>query len=88
MPVTVTVLATFQFAGVKVRLTGATVPSVASLLARGITTTAVGWLLSTTVKLAVPPASVVTRPAVGLTVMPAASLSLFVAATSAASRPE
>ena len=33
-------------------------------------TSAVGWVFSTTVKVAVPPASVVTRPEVGVTVMP------------------
>ena len=38
-------------------------------------------------KVAVPPASVVTSPEVGATVIPAASLSVFVAATSAAFRP-
>ena len=46
-------------------------------------TSAVGWVLSTTVKVAVPPASVVVRPDVGVTVMPAASLSVLVTATSA-----
>ena len=39
------------------------------------------------VKLAVPPASVVTRPAVGVTTMPVESLSRLVAETSAAFRP-
>ena len=43
-------------------------------------TFAVGWLVSTTVNVAVPPASVVTRPVVGVTVMPAVSLSMFVTA--------
>ena len=70
-PVTVTVWALFQLAGVKVRLAGETVPSVISLLATGIVTFAVGWLLSTTVKVAVPPDSVVVRPLVGLAVIPA-----------------
>ena len=32
-------------------------------------TSAVGWLVSTTVKVAVPPASVVIRPEVGVTVI-------------------
>ncbi len=86
-PVTVTVWAAFQFAAVKVRLDADAVPSPGLLLATGITTFAVGWLVSTTVNVAVPPASVVTRPAVGATVMPAASLSVFVAETSAASMP-
>ena len=69
-PVTVTVCATFQFAVVKVRLAGLTVPSVVSLELSAIVTSAVGCVLSTTVKVAVPPASVVVRPAVGVTVMP------------------
>ena len=51
---TVTVCATFQFAVVKVRLAGLTVPSVVSLELRAIVTSAVGWVLSTTVKVAVP----------------------------------
>ena len=56
---TVTVWATFQLAAVKVRLPVETVPSVASLDDRPIVTSAVGWLFSTTVNVAVPPASVV-----------------------------
>src|ERR1051325_9344184 len=82
-PVTVTVWATFQLAVLNVRLAVETVPSAGLLLATGIATLAVGWLLRRTVKLAVPPASVVTRPVVGVTVMPAASLSVFVTDTSA-----
>ena len=62
-PVTVTVCATFQFAVVKVRLAGLTVPSVVSLELSAIVTSAVGWVLSTTVNVAVPPASVVVSPA-------------------------
>ena len=85
---TVTVWATLQLAAVNVRLDAETVPSVGLLLDTGMTTSAVGWVLSCTVKLAVPPLSVVTRPAVGVTVMPAASLSVLVTATSAGSRPE
>ena len=54
---------------------------------RPIVTSAVGCELSTTVNVAVPPASVVIRPEVGVTVMPAVSLSVLVTATSAASRP-
>ena len=64
-PVTVTVCGAFQLAAVKVRLAGATVPSVVSLEDRPMVTSAVGWVLSTTVKVAVPPASVVVRPEVG-----------------------
>ena len=86
-PVTVTVCGTFQFALVKVRLAGLTVPSVVSLELRPIVTSAVGCVFSTTVKVAVPPASVVVRPDVGVTVMPAVSLSVLVTATSAALTP-
>src|SRR5689334_2820549 len=78
---------TLQLAGVNVRLGAETAPSVRSLEATGMTTFAVGWLLSTTAKLAAPPASVVTRPAVGATWIPAVSLSRFVTATSTGSSP-
>ena len=71
-PVTVTVCAMFQLAAVKIRLAGETVPSVVSLLDSAMLTSALGWVSSTTVKLAVPPASVVIRPLVGLTLMPGA----------------
>ena len=84
-PVMVTVCATFQSAAVNVRFATATVPSVGSLEATGMTTSAVGWLVRTTEKFAVPPASVVARPATGATVMPAPSLSVFTSATSAGS---
>ena len=50
MPVAVMVWATFQSAGVNVRLAAETLPSDASLDATGITTSAVGWLVSRTVK--------------------------------------
>ena len=66
---------------------GAAPPSVASELDSPIVTSAVGWLASTTVNVAVPPASVVTSPAVGLTVIPAVSSSWLVADTSEGSRP-
>src|SRR5205823_2673928 len=56
-PVTVTVFATFQFAGVKITLAGETVPSLASLELSAMVTGAVGWLLRTIVNVAVPPAS-------------------------------
>ncbi len=69
-PVTVTVWATFQLTVVKVTLAGATVPSVRSLLVSPTVTFAVGWVSRTTVNVAVPPASVVTRPEVGATVIP------------------
>src|ERR1041385_9218988 len=84
-PVTVTVCGRFQSAAVNVRLETELEPSVASLDATGMTTSAVGWLVRTTGKLAVPPASVVPRPATGGTVMPAPSSSALVTATSAGS---
>jgi len=50
------------------------VPSVVSLLATVTVTSAVGWLVKTTVKVAVPPASVV-LPLTAPSVKPALSLS-------------
>ena len=85
-PVTVTVCAAFQFTLVNVSDVGETVPSLASLDDSAIVTLADGWLLSTTVNVAGPPASVV-GPLGGETVMPAASLSVFVIDTSAALSP-
>jgi hypothetical protein len=61
-PVTVTVRAVFQLPVVNVRLAGLTVPSDVSFELSPIVTSAVGCELSTTVKVAVPPASVVVRP--------------------------
>ena len=87
-PVTVTVWGRFQSADVNVRLAGETVPSAVLLLDTGITTSAVGLLPSTIVNVVVPPASVVTRPASGATVMPTTSSSELVADTSTGSRPE
>ena len=81
-PVTVTVCALFQFADVNVTGDGATVPSAVFELLNPTVTLAVGCEVSTTVNVAVPPASVVVRPLVGLTVIPAASLSVFVTDTS------
>src|SRR6187399_1562907 len=69
-PVTVTVCGMFQFAGVKVKLAGATVPSVVSLDDNGIVTFAVGAVSSLTVNDAVAPVSLVNSPDVGVTVMP------------------
>ena len=82
-PVTVTVCVVLQLAAPKVTLVGETVPSKILLLLRPIITSAVGSLLSLIVKVAVPPASVVTSPEVGVTVNPAVSLSVLVTATSA-----
>src|SRR5437762_3506628 len=86
-PVTVTVWATFQLAAVNVRLAGAATPSAALLEPTGITTSAVGWVWGATWDVAVPPASVVARPATGDTMIAAASLSALLTATSAASIP-
>ena len=71
-PVTVTVWATFQLAGVKVRLEVDRVPSVVSELLSPIVTLAVGAASSTTPNWAVPPASVTVSPLIGDTVMPGA----------------
>ena len=74
-PVTVIVCGVDQLAMVKVADAGDTVPSAALELVTLTVTVfvSVGWLVSTTLKVAVPPASVVTKPEVGETVMPAAS---------------
>jgi len=58
-PVTVTVLAVLQFEEVNIIEGGETVPSVVSELLIAIETFADGWLFKFTVKVAVPPASVV-----------------------------
>ncbi|MFB8796776.1 MAG: hypothetical protein U7126_21725 [Microcoleus sp.] len=63
-----------------------TIPSVVLLLVNGMVTSAVGCVFSLTVNVAVPPASVVVNPVVGLTVIPAVSLSVLVTATSAGLR--
>ena len=57
-------------AGVNVRDAGDTVPSVRSLEERAIVTSAVGWALRATVNVPDAPASFVTSPEVGLTVIP------------------
>ena len=66
---------------------GDTVPSVVSLELRPIVTSAVGCASRTTVNVAVPPASVVVSPLVGVTVMPDVSLSVLVTLTSLAFDP-
>src|SRR5262245_10057665 len=58
---------------VNVSEVGETVPSPVSVLDRVIVTSLVGWVSSTTVNVAVPAASVVDRPEVGVTITPAAS---------------
>ena len=65
----------------KVSKEGETVPSPVSELLTPIVTLAVGWLLSLTVNVAVPPASVV-LPLMLLTVKPAVSSSVLVTETS------
>ena len=69
-PVTVTVWGVLQLAGVNVSVAGDTVPSAVLLLLRPMATLAVGWVLRTTVKVAVLPQEAVSRPEVGVTVMP------------------
>ena len=88
VPVAVTVWGTFQFAAVNVRVVRSTVPSVGVSVSSVIVTSATGLVSSTIVNESVPPASVVVRPPVGVTVMPATSLSVFVAFRSAGSTPE
>ena len=65
----------------KVRLEGLTVPSLVSELLTATETLDVGWLFSLTVKVAVPPDSVV-LPLMELMVKPAVSSSVFVTDTS------
>ena len=84
---TVTVRGVFQFAAVNVTLARLTVPSDVLLELSPMVTSAVGCELSTIVKVAVPPLSVVVRPKVGLTVMPAVSLSTLSTVTSNGLRP-
>ena len=64
-PVTVTVWAVLQFDEVNIIEEGETVPSVVSELLIAIETFADGWLFKFTVKVAVPPASVV-EPVIAL----------------------
>ncbi|NQE38094.1 hypothetical protein E5S67_05878 [Microcoleus sp. IPMA8] len=82
-----TVWGVFQLAGVKVKLGLSTFPSVVLSDVTPRLTSAVGWLFRTTVNVAVPPASVVVNPVVGVTVMPFVSLSVLVTTTSVASTP-
>ena len=64
-PVTVTVCAVLQFEEVNIIEEGEAVPSVVSELLMAIDTSADGWLFNFTVKVAVPPASVV-EPVIAL----------------------
>ncbi len=61
---------------------GETVPACGSLLAKFIVTVPLGWALNTTVKVAVPPARVVTRPLVGVVTKFLVALSWFVTGVS------
>ena len=70
-----TVWGVFQLAEVKVKLGLSTVPSAVLSEVIPIVTSAVGWLFRTTVKVAVPPASVVVNPALGVIEIPPASSS-------------
>ena len=82
-PVTVIVCGVCQLSAVNETFAGAGVPSSGFELESAIVTLAVGFASSTMVNVAVPPASVVVSPLVGVTVTPTLSLSVLVAATSA-----
>ena len=91
-PVTVAVCAVFQLLVVKVRFAGDTVPSLVLLLVNETTTSPVGWLFNTTVKLVEVPFSEVVKPAFGDTVIPAVgggveSLSWLIAVTGGTTKP-
>src|SRR5690606_2859038 len=75
-PVTVTDCGVFQLLGVNVRLVELSVPSVESTPLKVISTSPLGWLASTTVKLADEPSSPVVTLA-GLTTIPLVSLFLL-----------
>ena len=76
-PVTVTICGVLQSAAVNARLPELTVPSVVSLFVSRIATLAVGSLFSDTLKVTLPPASLVLPP-LATTFTPAVSLSIFV----------
>ena len=84
---TVTNCGALQLVGVKVKLETFKVPSEVSLLLRPMVTSAVGCELSTMEKESCPPASVVVKPLVGLTVIPALSSSTLITETLAGSMP-
>jgi hypothetical protein len=75
-PVTVTILGVRALAGVNESVVGETVPSFGLELDRPIETVADGMLVSATLKVAVPPPSVVTRPVVGVTLKPVGPLTV------------
>ena len=77
----------FQLPVVNVIEAGDSVPSPASEVLSPIVTLPVGWLWSTIVNWSLPPASVVVRPEVGVTLMAAVSSSTLVTPTSSGSTP-
>ena len=77
----VTVWGTFQLPDVKVSIAGKTVPSVSLLETTLIATSWVGIVFSLTVKVAVCPASLVTKPLIGKTDTPALSSSSLTTST-------
>src|SRR5262245_24617395 len=81
-PVTVTGCAECQLALGNGNDAGEPVPTVESSELRLSEASAVGWAVSATVKVAVPPASVVVSAEVGVTVKPDASSSVVVTDTS------
>ena len=86
-PVTVTTCGMFQSSAVNVSALVEGVPSLLLLEASAITTSSVGARLRNTLKLAVPPASVVVKPPVGVTEIPDCSSSLLITPTSAGFKP-
>ena len=84
---TVTVWGTFQLLAVKVTDKGDTVPSVVSSEDKLIFTSAKGCEFNTIVKASEVKSSDVINPLVGLTDIPAISLSLFVTAISETTNP-
>src|SRR5579884_2677413 len=78
---------TFQSPGVNVSAGADGVPAEGSELLRATVTAPVGWLVSATVKVAVPRAGPNTDTDVGVTTKEATSVSRLVSDTSAASRP-
>src|SRR5438552_3033669 len=81
-PYAVTGFDVFQFAGVRVTWAGAAPPSLLSLDDSPTLTLAYARSLHAALPISVPPPSVVVRPEVGVTVIPAVSLSVFVTTTS------
>jgi len=74
--VTVTVCGVFQFVGVNVKLLVETVPSLMLLEETPNVTFAVGALCKTALNVAVPPLFVVTKPEVGVMVIPGPTMGI------------